>query len=268
MARTGMDYQGTYGRRPDKIWLDRVDAEQQQQAAITGNIDATTKAGELSRKAGEMDTDALIALMERALPNYADTQGKALEMARSMMGGEAPQAMRDQVAKRAREKDIAAGTTGSQFANFGELQSFGLNTLDVMQKGFDMFGQVADRTRALVGNPMSVTSMFMTPEQRLGHATGERDRNVEVSSYNRNLQAMPDAGLVAQQDAARMAAVSGVGQPVGPQLVGPLNPSRNVSLSGAAQGLNNPFSGGLAGYQSRAKQRLKGNYSSANYTTA
>lgn len=261
MAKTDSSYQDIYGRRPDELKRKKVSAKEQQQAAIDDNLEILGKAGELSRKTGEMDTDALIALMERALPNYKDTSGKALSLARDMMAGEVPQSMKDQMAQRAAERGISTGTSGSQFANFGELQSYGINQMEYMQKGFTMFGQVADRTRALVGNPMSVASMFMTPEQRLGHATAESDKDAQVSSYNRNLQAMPDAGLLARENSERMMAASRIGQPVGPQLVGSLNPSG---------GARNPFSGGLAGYQGRAAQRRNSSsgYRSANYNTA
>jgi len=261
MAKT--DYQDIYGKRPDKLKRDAVDAEKQQKAAIKSNLDAAIEAGDLSRQAGELDTDTLLALMERISPNITAGGAEQMQMARDMMAGKFDPT---DVIRHGASRGFDMGTPDSQFANFGELQSYGINQMAYMQKGAEMFGAIQDRTRAMT-NPMSVTSMFMTPEQRLGHATGESDRNVELGAYERNRQAMPDAGLVAQQDTARMAAISGMGQ-TGPQLVGPLNPSRNTSLMGAAQGLSNPFSGGLAGYQGRAAQRLKGNYSSANYTTA
>ena len=259
-----------YGTRPPDLTREKVDSGKTQKKSISQNLAAVQEAGDLSSQISGADTDTLMALMEKISPNIAKGSAEELQLARDMMAGKFDS---KDVEAHAAKRGIETGTAGSQFANFNELRSFGVNQMDYMQKGAELFSGIQQRTAqiAQMGHAVGQAALgmsFSSADTQLAHAVGESDRNVEVGAYNRNLQAMPDAGLVAQQDAARMAAISGVGQPVGPQLVGPLNPSRNVSLAGAAQGFSNPFAGGLDAYRSRAAQALKGSYSSANYRTA
>jgi hypothetical protein len=274
--RHSATYQDIYGRRPPDLTREKVDSGKTQKKSISNNLAVTQEAGDLFSQISGAETDTLMAIMDKISPNIAKGSAEELQLSRDMMAGKFDP---KDVIRHGTSRGFDMGTAGSQFANFNELRSFGVDQMGYMQKGAELFSGIQQRTAQIadmfsqVGRA-TLGGSFDTLASLRAHETGESDRDTEVGAYNRSLQAMPDAGLVAQQDAARMAAISGVGQPVGPQLIGPLNPSGNTMLFGGQQGYSQ--FGGLANSQRKhgwsnsptSPSNLARGYQTSNYMTA
>ena len=135
----------------------------------------------------------------------------------------------DKMADRAAARGISTGTAGSQFAGFRELRNYGTSIMEMQQKGLQMFQQQTQAMKNLV-NPMSVTSMFQTPNQRYAASLSESDRDAQMMSHNNALAAGTDPSAIAAQDDARMRQVAGL------QTRNAVAMSNNAAYSSGRQG--------------------------------
>jgi hypothetical protein len=221
------------------------------------------KATELGGQLFSKSTDALMSAVEKYFPGFTKGIGTAIDMGKTWAKGEMGQDFKDQLANRAASRGIDMGMPGSQFSGFGELANYGLNTYGVQQQGvqtlsslvptvMNAFGAERQASLGYIGDSFSSATNTISAAQRSAESSALYDSwNSEAASY-----ANPAAR--SEWEAQQRANIAGIGQPAGPQLVGPL--SGNVSLYGAQQG-------GLAGYQSRASGRLKGTVGELGYSS-
>ena len=204
-----MNYRQTYGTRPSSISRTSVDPIETQKESIKANQEVLDDASELSGSASEADLANRIKLMEQAISGYGDMTGKAAQLASDWMSGKFSGG--DRVADRAAARGFSLGfdSNDTQFVNFGELSNYGKEIIDMQQQGLAAYNQLTSNAAGLVGNPMSVTSMFTDPSTLFTQQASESDANANIASWNSSLSSMPDAGAVAMADAARMAQVGG-----------------------------------------------------------
>jgi len=208
------------------------------------------KATELGGQLLGKSTDALMSAVEKYFPGFSEGIGTAIDMGKTWAKGEMGADFEKQLADRAASRGIDMGMPGSQFAGFGELANYGLNTYGVQQQGvqtlsslaptvMNAFGAERQSSLGYIGDSFSSATNTVSANQR----NAEFDRL--TASWNSEAASQPNPAARAAWDEQQRANIAGIGQPVGPQLVGPL--SGNVSLYGAQQG-NTQF-GGLANAQ-------------------
>lgn len=267
-----------YGTRPKPISTATVDSGKTQKKSISNNLAAAQEAGDLSSQISGAETDTLMAIMEKISPNIGKGGEQQLKLAMDMMAGKGMDVSK--YANDAAERAQAGGWGHESGFKFGDdVRSFGVDQGEWMQKGSDLLSSIQQRTTQIADMTTQVGratlgGSFDTLASLRDHLRGEAENKTTVDSWNSSLSAMPDAKLVAQQDALRMGAISGVGQPVGPQLVGPLNPSGNTMLFGGQQGYSQ--FGGLANSQRKhgwsnsptSPSNLSKGYQTSNYMTA
>ena len=204
-----MNYRETYGTRPSSISRTSVDPIETQKESIKANQEVLDDASELSGSASEADLTNRIKLMEQAISGYGDMTGKAAQLASDWMSGKFSGG--DRVADRAAARGLSLGfdSNDTQFVNFGELSNYGKEIIDMQQQGLAAYNQLTSNAMGLVGNPMSVTSMFTDPNTLFTQQASESDASANIASWNSSLSSMPDAGAVAMADNARMAQVGG-----------------------------------------------------------
>lgn len=204
-----MNYRETYGTRPSSISRTSVDPIETQKESIKANQEVLDDASELSGSASEADLTNRIKLMEQAISGYGDMTGKAAQLASDWMSGKFSGG--DRVADRAAARGFSLGfdSNDTQFVNFGELSNYGKEIIDMQQQGLAAYNQLTSNAMGLVGNPMSVTSMFTDPNTLFTQQASESDASANIASWNSSLSSMPDAGAVAMADNARMAQVGG-----------------------------------------------------------
>jgi hypothetical protein len=262
------DYEATFGSPKKPLDDTSIDIAQTQKDKGKTDEEIMPKATELGGQLLDKSTDALMSAVEKYFPGFSEGIGTAIDMGKTWAKGEMGADFEKQLANRAASRGIDMGMPGSQFSGFGELANYGLNTYGVQQQGvqtlsslaptvMNAFGAERQTSLGYIGDSFSSATNTVSANQR----NAEFDRL--TASWNSEAASMPNPAARAAWDEQQRANIAGIGQPVGPQLVGPLNPSRSAMLSGGAQGLSNPFSGGLAGYQGRAAQRLQSNYQTA-----
>tara|TARA_Y100001938_G_scaffold89085_1_gene121981 strand:- start:17513 stop:18256 length:744 start_codon:yes stop_codon:yes gene_type:complete len=232
-------YKETYGTRPSPISRTSVDPTDTQKESVKANQEVLDDASALSGSASEIDLTNRIKLMEQAISGYSDMTGKAAQLASDWMSGKFSGG--DRVADRAAARGFSLGfdSNDTQFVNFGELSNYGKEIIDMQQQGLAAYNQLTSNAMELVGNPMSVTSMFTNPQQLFTQRQSESNASANIASWNASLSSMPNPSLVAQADDERMKQVSATS-------------SRNNAFLGyAGGGPTNPYTGGLSARYNR-----------------
>lgn len=105
------------------------------------------------------------------LPNYKAMQGQQSQNILSMLQGDVPTDVINQILQQAAERGIATGSPRGPNANAAYLKALGLTSLDMMGKGSQLFGQAIEQTpRAELWNPMSLYVPERLAKQELSAA--------------------------------------------------------------------------------------------------
>ena len=243
-------YEDIFGSRKKPLSDPSPDIAQTQKDKGKIDEEIMPKATELGGQLLSKSTDALMGAVEKYFPGFSEGIGTAIDMGKTWAKGEMGQDFKDQMANRAASRGIDMGLPGSQFSGFGELANYGLNTYGVQQQGvqtlsslaptvMNSFGAERQTSLGYIGDSFSSATNTTSAAQR------NADLLAQIQSWNSEAASQPIPAARAAWDEQQRANIAGIGQPVGPQLVGPL--SGNVSLYGAQQG-NTQF-GGLANAQ-------------------
>lgn len=173
-----------------------VDIQEEQKLAIEGNIANLPIMQQLASSTNRFVADQIEQQMERTLPGYRGIVNKGTEQVASMMRGELPEDVSRLLKQRSAEAGIALGTSGSQHQKFDELRNLGLASLDLTQRGLD----AATRWIASAQSrspTVDVTSMFVTPQQRIGVKLQENANIFQRNWLAAKVKAIPDGGKAA-----------------------------------------------------------------------
>ena len=157
----------------------------------------TGEAGKLALQQQEADQDALEQGLKRSIYGYKGLVTGEREVIGDMLAGK----VNTDVAERLRDynaaRGIATGTQGSQAIDFSELRNYGVTSMQQQEKGL-VAAQNWKSWQATYGmaKPMSVTSMFMSPQSRLAHETSERSMLWQRDLMQAKMDAAPDPRFV------------------------------------------------------------------------
>lgn len=170
-----------------------VDIDKEQEGAIDANTRVVGKAKSLALAQQSADQEALEQGLRRAISGYDSLVGSQRNVVDDFLGGRVPGDVADKIADRAAARGIRTGTTGSQAVKFDELRNYGLTSLDMKQRGLGMARDfITQQVGTAMAKPMSVTSMFFSPTQRLAHKTQERDTKWTRDYAAAKMAAAPD----------------------------------------------------------------------------
>lgn len=218
----------------------KVDIDEEQPKSIEGNLAVTALAGKLALQQQGADQDALEQGLKRAIPGYEGLVTGQRDVIGDLLSGKVNADVADRLRDRAAARGIATGTQGSQAIDFSELKNYGLTSMDLQQRGLAAAERlVGQQYNYGMAKPMSVTSMFMSPQARLAHETSERSMLFQRDLMQAKMDAAPDPRYVGVAKgvtsmlaggAGGIAAAAGGGQ--APQAPG----QRVAGLAGSALG--------------------------------
>lgn len=193
--------------------LKKVNAEQEQQAAIKQNIASLQPATELAQKTTEAEQGMLEQQLRKAIPNYDQLVSQMGQNIGASLRGEIAPDVAGQIQRSAAGRALAGGYgAGTNVGRALTARDLGITSMQLQNQGL---GQAMDfmrqqRSIAMV-QPFSVSSMFISPSQRI---------NLELQQnqmqYSRDLAA---AQAAAQPDPF-MSAIGGTISNVGGMALG------------------------------------------------
>jgi len=180
----------------------RVNTEKEQEAAIKQNIASLQGGTELATKTTAAEQTLLESQLRRAIPGYDQLIAQAGKTIGSRLRGEVDQDVQSQL-----QRAVAGRAVGGGFKESGGIRTnllardFGLTAMQIQNQGLAQAQNFIQQQRAFgMVQPFSVSSMFISPTQRINLALQENQ-----SQYNRDMA----AAQVAAQPDPMMAAIGG-----------------------------------------------------------
>lgn len=121
------------------------------------------------------------------LPGYQGMQAQQSQNILSMLQGDVPRDVINQILQQASERGIATGSPRGPNANAAYLKALGLTSIDLMGKGSELFGAAIEQTpRAELWNPMSLYVPERLAAQEIAAAkSGATSTGTSTSGSNR-----------------------------------------------------------------------------------
>jgi hypothetical protein len=200
------------GKKPKVPELKPIDFAGEQQKAIQQNIASLEPATELATKTTAAEQSQLEAQLRRAIPGYDQLIQQAGKNIGSALRGEISPEVSAQVQRSAAGRALSGGFGGgSGFGRALTARDLGLTGMQLQNQGLAQAQSFIQQQRAVgMAQPFSVSSMFITPSQRIGFMQQQQQLQ-----YGRDLQAAQAAASASPMQQALQSAVTGFGGQVG-----------------------------------------------------
>ncbi len=200
------------GKKPKVPELKPIDFAKEQQQAIQQNIASLEPATELARKTTAAEQSQLEAQLRRAIPGYDQLIQQASQNIGSALRGElSPEATRNLQRFSAGQALTRGYGGGSGMGLFGAVQNYAKASEARQQLGLAQAQNFIQQQRAFgMVQPFSVSSMFITPAQRIGAIQEQQSR-----MYGRDLTAAQVAAAPSPMQQAAQTAFTNFGGTVG-----------------------------------------------------
>jgi len=200
------------GKKPKVPELKPIDFAGEQRQAIQQNIAALQPATELARKTTEAEQSQLEAQLRRAIPGYDQLIQQASQNIGSALRGElSPEATRNLQRFSAGQALTRGYGGGSGMGLFGAVQNYARASEARQQLGLAQAQNFIQQQRAFgMVQPFSVSSMFITPAQRIGAIQQQ-----QAAMYGRDLTAAQVAAAPSPMQQAAQTAFTNFGGTVG-----------------------------------------------------
>jgi hypothetical protein len=190
------------GKKVKVPQFQRVNTEKEQEAAIKQNIASLQSGTELATKTTAAEQTLLEAQLRRAIPGYDKLISQASENIGANLRGEmSPEAKRN-VQRFAAQQSLGSGYgSASGMGTFSAIEKYARASEARQNQGLAQAQNFIQQQRTMgMAQPFSVSSMFITPTQRINLSLQENQ-----SQYNRDMA----AAQVAAQPDPMMAAIGG-----------------------------------------------------------
>jgi hypothetical protein len=196
------------GKKPKIPELKPIDFAGEQRQAIQQNIASLESATELAQKTTAAEQSQLESQLRRAIPGYDQLIQQAGKNIGSALRGEVSQDVQSQLQRSAAGRALGGGFGArSGMGRNLSARDFGLTSMQIQNQGLAQAQNFIQQQRTMgMVQPFSVSSMFITPAQRVGVMQQQQQ-----AMYNRNLQAAQVAAMPDPTMAAIGGAISSAG---------------------------------------------------------
>lgn len=203
-----------FGKKPKVPDFVPVDYDKEYDAATDYNEENIERFGGISRKAQEQDQQALTQGLRSAIPNYDELLASEFDITSSLLRGELSKREKDRMRDRRAALGLSSGTQDADLTQYSYARDLGLAERDLVNQGMAYADNRIRRQSAFVAQPVSVTSMFQSPQERIAQKMSERDSKFKRDNYAAKIDAMPDpvmSGIFNNMSAAAGASGGGGG---------------------------------------------------------
>ena len=200
------------GRKPKVPELKPIDFAGEQQKAIQQNIASLEPATELATKTTAAEQSQLEAQLRRAIPGYDQLIAQAGKTIGSRLRGEVDQDVQSQLQRAVAGRAVGGGFKESEGIRTNLLaRDFGLTAMQIQNQGLAQAQNFIQQQRTMgMAQPFSVSSMFITPAQRIGAIQQQQS-----AQYGRDLTAAQVAAAPSPMAQAAQTAFTNFGGTVG-----------------------------------------------------
>ena len=158
-------------KKPKIPTYKKVDQTKEQEAGIAANLASFDQAKQLADQTTAADQDRLESVLSRTMPNYKEMLSGAGSAVQNMISGKLATEDQAMYMRQSAERGGALGLAGSGAGRNLTARDLGLSSLQMTQAGLGAFNQLSSNIRQnYTANPMSTSSMFVSPAQRIQNA--------------------------------------------------------------------------------------------------
>lgn len=228
-----------------------IDPDAEIQKAFDSIQEQLPEAQRITKDIGEADADTAMAVLEKIAPGTAENIRLQTKNIQAGLRGELPEDVRNLITDRSASRAQFGGFGGSQFGRYRELRDLGLTSLDVIDRASNQASQALAQYSSMVPRT-SVSSMFISPQQRYNIAVSERDKRYARDMTAAEVAAQADPVTKGMAQVAAKVAGSAIGAAVG----GPAGAQMGSQMGGSMFG----GGGGGGGIPYRPSYTLPYNY--------
>ncbi len=236
-----------FGKKPKVPDFVPVDYDKEYDNAWNYNESNIGRFGVISRKAQEQDQQALTQGLRSAIPNYDELLASEFDITSSMLRGELSKREQDRIRDRRAALGLSSGTQDADLTQYSYARDLGLAERDLINQGMAYADNRIRRQSAFVAQPVSVTSMFQSPQQRIAQKMSERDSKFKRDYTANKVAAAPDPVAVGLTKVAAAAIGGGLGGVAAGGAASSLGKVAGTLLGGAAGGPIGSAVGGFLG---------------------
>ena len=200
------------GKKPKVPELKPIDFAKEQQQAIQQNIASLESATDLAKRTTAAEQSQLETQLRRAIPGYDQLVSQAGQNIAASLRGEISPEVSAQVQRSTAGRALSGGFgAGSGFGRALTARDLGLTGMQIQNQGLAQAQNFIQQQRAFgMVQPFSVSSMFITPAQRIGAIQQQQS-----AMYGRDLTAAQVAAAPSPMQQAAQTAFTGFGGTVG-----------------------------------------------------
>jgi hypothetical protein len=196
------------GKKPKVPELKPIDFAAEQRQAIQQNIAALQPATELAQKTTAAEQSQLETQLRRAIPGYDQLVSQAGANIGAALRGEISPEVSAQVQRSTAGRALSGGFgAGSGFGRALTARDLGLTSMQIQNQGLAQAQNFIQQQRSFgMVQPFSVSSMFITPSQRIGAIQQQQS-----AMYGRDLTAAQVAAAPSPMQQAAQTALTNFG---------------------------------------------------------
>lgn len=196
------------GKKPKVPELKPIDFAKEQQQAIQQNIASLESATDLAKRTTAAEQSQLETQLRRAIPGYDQLVSQAGANIGAALRGEISPEVSAQVQRSTAGRALSGGFgAGSGFGRALTARDLGLTGMQIQNQGLAQAQNFIQQQRAFgMVQPFSVSSMFITPAQRIGAIQEQQSR-----MYGRDLTAAQVAAAPSPMQQAAQTAFTNFG---------------------------------------------------------
>jgi hypothetical protein len=198
------------------------------------------EAQRITKDIGEADADTALAVLERIAPGTQQVIQQQVSNLQAGLRGELPADVQRAITDRAAARSVGGGFGGSQFGRNLELRDLGLTSLQRIDTAMGQSAQALAQYSSMVPRT-SVSSMFMSPSDRIAFAQGERNMQYQRDYAAAQERAKADPVTKGMAQVAAKVAGSAIGAAVG----GPAGAQAGSEMGGSMFGGGGGGGGGI-----------------------
>ena len=227
---------GAFGEKPEKQELAPVDFTQAQGEAIGANLSNLPGLEQLATATNKYGLTSGMSTLRSIFPNFDRILNLSTDNVESMLRGEVPQDVAGLLERRSAGQAVSGGYAGTGMHRNLAARDLGRTSLDLKEMGTKMApGVLGGFTNLINPSRFDISSMYVTPSQRINYLQGYNRDKLGLDVYNANIDAAPDPNMAALYAAIRSnedfwvnTGMSLMGKPGGAPSGGP-SPSMNQS---------------------------------------
>jgi len=187
------------GKKPKVPELKPIDFGNEQQQAIQQNIASLQPATELAQTTTAAEQSQLEAQLRRAIPGYDQLIAQAGKTIGSRLRGEVDQDIQSQLQRSVAGRAVGGGFKESEGIRTNLLaRDFGLTAMQIQNQGLAQAQSFIQQQRTMgMAQPFSVSSMFITPTQRINLSLQENQFQYQRDMAAAQVAAQPDPMMAA-----------------------------------------------------------------------